>query len=274
MLYYWFGLCVPLQTSLETHLFHFTRWSSEKRPGSWSAMGSARVSRKSTVVRITTSFFIIKIDPNRFHWRFAFSHAKIPKLQLNMRFLTRLPLYIPSILNLIIPLIIFFRLLSTYFRRSRKQPSKWCMPYSILSCGKTSIICSLYSLILHFRYAADQANWAAKDEMEGGNMSLLSTSSYRLRNHHPPCWHFTLCSQLGAHHPPFACVDTLGDFFVTPNLSSYIRFFTSYHHEYTLVVPPSLCPHPVFEHSEAEFALARWNPQVHFCFTHPALASY
>lgn len=127
-------------------------------------LAERRVSRKSTVVRITTSFFIIKIDPNQFHWRFAFPHAKIPKLQSNMRFPTPLPLYVSSILNLIIPSIIFFRLLSTYFRRSRKQPSKWCMPYSILSCGKTLIICSLYSLILYFRYAADQANRAAKGQ--------------------------------------------------------------------------------------------------------------
>jgi len=56
-----------------------------------------------------------------------------------------------------------------------------------------------------------------------------------------------LCSQLGVHHPLFVHVDTLGASWMPPPFSSHIRFFTLYHHEYTLIVSLSLCPHPIFQ---------------------------
>ena len=56
------------------------------------------------------------------------------------------------------------------------------------------------------------------------------------------------CSQLGARHPLFVRVDTLGASLAPPFFPSYIRFLHLYHHQYTLVVPPSSRPRPVFQH--------------------------
>ena len=46
------------------------------------------------------------------------------------------------------------------------------------------------------------------------------------------------------------CVDTLGASLLPPIFSFRIRLLSLYHHQYTLVVPPSSRPRPVFQQSE------------------------
>ena len=57
-------------------------------------------------------------------------------------------------------------------------------------------------------------------------------------------------SQLGACHLLFACVDVLVASSLPPFSLPHIYFFTLYHHQSTLFLPPSL-PHPIFEHQGA-----------------------
>jgi len=56
------------------------------------------------------------------------------------------------------------------------------------------------------------------------------------------------CSQLGARHPLFVHVDTLGASLAPPFFPSHIRFLSLYHQQYMLVVPLSSHPCPIFQH--------------------------
>jgi len=71
------------------------------------------------------------------------------------------------------------------------------------------------------------------------------------------------CSQLGACHLLFVRVDTLGASLVPPFFPSYRRFLTLYHHQYMLVVPPSLCLRPVFQHLPTLSAMSQISRKLH-----------
>jgi len=73
------------------------------------------------------------------------------------------------------------------------------------------------------------------------------------------CWHFMLCSQLGARHPLFVHVDMLGASSLPPIFPSCRHFSHLYHHQYTLVVPPS--SHPRLVSQQVMGPAAAWHPR-------------